>query len=322
MKHLKLISLSLIIIGLSLLSGCTKKVDTPATTNTSQNDQTGSTEADAGMSDANDYISNKIGGGSNYRVAAYNLPCGIIKVDSTITNGITTYNLHYGGQTPCGYKYKSGIISFALQSGTAFNQQNAVCAITFTNYVVTVQATGSTVTLNGTITDKNVSGGYLWQTVVDTITVVHQLRGALQITYANGQIRPLNYYQLRTWKSNGSWQGLSFSVAGDTTINGYTNVYQSGLTYTGSYNYYTQLTSPFTWSYCSAITSFVLETGEAKMNVTIPGVSNAYVDVAAGYYLNYSNLQSTPEPSNDCLTNAYKITEVFGTTTTTTYQLY
>ena len=310
-----------------LFYGCTKKTEpTLTTTNTSQNDQTGSTEADDALSDVNSYISNKIGGGSNARVAAYNLPCGVVGVDSTIDSatGIKTYNMYYGNQTPCGYKYKSGQISFALQNGTAFNNANAVFSIKFTNYSVEVKATGSTVTLSGTIYVTNINGGYIWQAVTASKTITHKLRGTINITYANNVTRPKNYFQRRTWvSSNGDWTGLSFSVAGDTAVGTYTNVFETGLTYDGGYTYNTQLITPFTWSNCGVTYAgpYVLEVGEAKMNITGLSVT-AYIDIKAGYYVNYKNSQSTPSPSNDCLTNAYQITLEYGSKTSTSYQLY
>jgi len=324
-KTLKFSLIGLVVIALFLPLGCKKKTETPA--NTSQNDQTGTTEADAGMSDVNDYINNKIGGGANARVAAtaaYNLPCGIIKVDSTTSGAITTYNLHYGGQTPCGYKYKSGQISFALVSGSSFSQQGAVVSITFISYTVTVEATGSVVILNGTIYDKNITGGYLWQVVLDDATVKHQLRGQLEITYANGAVRPVNYYQLRTWSSTGGWPGLSFSVAGDTAIGGYTSVMQTGNSYDNNYAYVTNASTPFLWSNCGTTYAgpYVLEQAEATMYLTVPGISPANIDIQGGYDWNYAVSSSTPALTQDCSSNAYKITLNVGSTTQTSYQLY
>ena len=326
MKNLKLSFYSLMVILLCLLAACKKKTETPAAT--SQNDQTGTTEADAGMSDVSDYINNKIGGGANARVAAYQLPCGVVTVDSTTTGGVTTYSMQYGLKTPCGYKYKSGQIAFALQSGTAFNQVGAVIAITFINYSVLSEATNTSVTLNGTINDKNITGGYLWQTVIDSDTIKHRLRGKLEITYANNAVRAVNYFQLRTWSSTDNWQGLSFSVAGDTSITSgtstYTNVSETGYTYADNYYYITNVSTPFLWKNCGQTYAgpYVLERADATMYVSVAGVSPANIDVQGGYNWNYTVPSSTPVLVQDSSSNAYKITLNIGTTTQTSYQLY
>ncbi len=324
MKKLKLGLYSLTVIALCLLAACKKKTETPAAT---QNDQTGTTEADAGMSDVSDYINNKIGGGANARVAAYQLPCGVVTVDSTTTGGVTTYNMQYGLKTPCGYKYKSGQITFALQSGIAFNQVGAVIAITFINYSVLSEATNTSVTLNGTIYDKNITGGYLWQTVIDSDTIKHQLRGKLEITYANNSMRAVNYFQLRTWASTGGWAGLSFSVAGDTIITAgstYTNVLQTGYTYADNYYYITNVPTPFLWSNCGGTYAgpYVLQKADAIMYIPNVNISPANIEIQGGYDWNYTTIASTPTLTQNCYSNAYKMTLNIGATTQTSYQLY
>src|SRR6187402_1238425 len=81
-----------------LLTSCIKKKADPAP-EVKQNDQQASVAADAAMDDVNDFINNHIGGGSGQtgsRIAAYNLPCGIVKVDS-VTNGTRkVYTFNYG----------------------------------------------------------------------------------------------------------------------------------------------------------------------------------------------------------------------------------
>jgi hypothetical protein len=140
MKNMKLNMIIMLLMGLMIFQGCKKDPDpvTPASPKTNDNDQAGSAEMDEAMSHVNDMINNKIGGGSNYRVAAYNLPCGVVSVDSASTNtgGHKIYKLNYGGNTACGYKYKSGQISFELQNQTAFNIAGATFVITFTDYTV------------------------------------------------------------------------------------------------------------------------------------------------------------------------------------------
>lgn len=310
------------LIGSIVITGCKKKETEPAV---KQNDQTGSAAMDGSMDDVNDYISNNIGGGSNKaaRVAAYNLPCGIIRVDSTGTGSKKAYSLHYGNQTPCGYKRKSGDITFQLIKGNRFDSTGAVFAINYINYKVEALANGDVVTLNGTLYVTNLNGGFIWQTVVQSKTIEHTIRGTLTITYGNNQMRERKYYQHRTWASSNGWAGLTFSVSGDTTIASI-KISETGKTYEGNYDYQTQILTTFFWSNCGTTYAgpYVLKTGLAKMNVSVPNISPAYFQIEAGYYEDPNNSGATPLAASDCSSNAYKITTQIGTTTTTQFQLY
>ena len=312
----------------TLITGCKKDnkdvtVTTPS--NTKPNDLQGSSEADEAIANANDLINNKVGGGANQKVSAYNLPCGIVSVDSSTTSGGNKiYKMKYGSQTPCGYKKKSGEVSFVLTNGTSYKDAGAVFTITFTNYVVEIVATGNIVTLNGTISVTNVSGGYIWEPLINNSTVItHKVRGNFSITYPDNTVRSRSYYQLRTWKSTTTapnWSGLSLTIAGDTL----TGVSELGRTYEGNYEYNTQILTDYKWenSTTSYAGPYVLTTGHARLNVTIPLVSPTYIDVEGGYYWNYSSATSMPTLINNTTANAYKITTVISTASTTQYQLY
>jgi hypothetical protein len=335
MKHTALYSFALIIICLTIFTGCSKSTDpgppapTPASTTantTKQSDQQGSSEADAAINDVNDVINNKIGSGASHKMEAYALPCGVVSLDSSTSNskGSKIYKVNYGIKTPCGFKKKSGVVSFELINGTAFYLAGSVYKLTFQNYVVQSLASGDTVKINGTLTFKNMNGGYIWQAVTNGSTIVHQVRGTFTITYANGAIRNKSYYQLRTYNSASSnWAGLTFTIAGDTTFNK-TSVYEIGRTYDGNYPYQIQAINSFVWSNCGTTYAgpYVLKAAHARMNVTVAAISPAYIDIEGGYYWNYGAAASTPVLANDCSSNAYKITTVIGTSSTMQYQLY
>jgi hypothetical protein len=333
----KLVNLSVLssVAFMLLFTSCKKdeEIDKKVETGTTlkQNDQSGSSEADQGIEDVNNIISNNIGnGGPAQRVAAYDLPCGVVKIDSSAsTNGKKIYRVQYGSNTPCGYKKKSGEISFNLINGTHFRDSNAVVAVTFKDYVVEVLATNQTVKLNGTIYTTNLTGGYVWQTILDPSSqyykssISHRLRGTFQITYHNGEVRSRSYYQLRTWTSLNSWQGLSFTADGDTTIGG-VKVSETGKTYEGNYNFYTEIIQALRWENCGTTYAgpYVLKSGNAKLNVTDAGISPAYFQVEAGYRYDIATPANTPVKTNNCESNAYKITTLVGTTSSTQYQLY
>ncbi len=341
MKKIIRSSFFLTLLAFSVLTGCKKDETDPQTntipTNLKQNDNTGSTEVDEAISNVNDVISNHIGGGeANARIAAYDLPCGVVKFDSTETSGKKTYILKYGDQNKCGYKKKSGDVSFKLESGSHFNDIDARFSITFTNYTVESNATGQSVTVNGTITVTNLTGGYIWQVVIPSDNtlhknaVTHSVRGKFMVTHANEAVRERNYFQRRTWSSTSGWAGLRLTIAGDTTATlgttSYSNVYETGKTLDGNFDYVSNLGENFLWSNCGSTWAgpYVLVKGKARANVNIPAISPAYFDVQAGYIYNTSNLTATPTTdANLCEANAYKITIEFGTyLKSEQYQLY
>jgi hypothetical protein len=329
MKKLKLTFIGTCLLATAIFTGCDKKDVEPKKMGNKTSDQAASSEVDEALDNVNDVINNKVGGGSNHRVGAYNLPCGVVSIDSSTNNGggHKIYSVHYGNQTPCGYKYKSGDISFSLQNASTFDAAGAEFLVTFINYTVEVRATGSIVVINGTITTTNMSGGYIWEAVTAGSTITHKVRGTLDVTYSDGTIRSRSYFQQRVWDNTigaNSWPGLRLTVAGDTTINSVTGISETGKTYDGNYDYATQIQTPFVWSNCGTTYAgpYLLKNAHARCDITVPGVTPAYFDVEGGYHWDYTNTSSTPTLTGDCTTNAYKITIVIGSATQTTYQLY
>lgn len=329
--------------------GCKKKEKeepmeekTPA----KQSDQSGSAAADGAIDDVNDYINNNLGGGSNKRLdndanarleaTDYRLPCGVVRVDTSTkaANGQILYKMVYGNNpnSNCGpnnYKKKSGDVSFQLINGAKFNEKGAQFKLTFSNYTVEILSNGDIVILNGYILVTNVSGGYVWQTVTNNATIQHRVRGSFEIKYANGAIRKRDYFQLRTWSSTSTvpndWGGLTYTVAGDTTINNIPKISETGKTLENNLDFQTSISEDYSWKNCSPNASwvgpYVLYKGRARMNVTAP-ISPAYFDVEAGYNYDYNSTTSAPTKVGDCSSNAYKIVIVIGTATSTQYQLY
>ena len=162
--------LTLLVTSVTIFTSCKKsKTEDPAPVpveeikkrEVKQSDQTGSSAADDALEDVNNYINNNVGGGSNKRTEAYNLPCGVVSVDSSTVGTTKTYKMKYGKETKCGYKRKSGLVTFQLIKGTRFNEVGSKFKLTFTDYVVEVEATNDVVKLNGYLTSTNIAGGYI-----------------------------------------------------------------------------------------------------------------------------------------------------------------
>ncbi len=329
MMKQKSISLLLVvgITSLTIFSSCKKsKTEDPTPSSTEeikkkevkQSDQTGSSAADDALEDVNNYINNNIGGGSNKRLDTYNLPCGVVSVDSSTVGTVKTYNMRYGKVSKCGYKFKSGLITFQLINGSKFSDMNSQFKLIFTDYVVEVEATNDIVKLNGYLTSTNTTGGYIWESVTANKTVSHKIRGSFDVTYSNSLTKNKKYFQTRTWASNNGWAGLSLTVTGDTL----NDVSEIGRTLDGDYPYQTHILNAFTWSNCGTGFQgpYVLKVGKARLDATVPNLNPAYFQIEAGYNTTGSTISTVPV--GDCNANTYKITTVLGTTTITQYQLY
>ncbi|MBC7388635.1 MAG: hypothetical protein H7329_05460 [Opitutaceae bacterium] len=319
--------LALAVSSVAIFTSCKRsKSEDPAPTpveeikkkEVKQSDQTGSSAADDVLEDVNGFINNNVGGGSNKRTEAYNLPCGVVSVDSSTVGTTKTYKMKYGKESKCGYKRKSGLVTFQLINGTRFNEDSSKFKLTFTDYVVEVEATNDIVKLNGYLTSTNTTGGYIWESVTAGKTLSQQIRGSFDVTYSNGVTKNKKYFQTRTWASNNGWAGLSLTVNGDTL----SDVSEIGRTLDGDYPYQTHILTPFTWSNCGTGFQgpYVLKVGKARLDAVVPVLSPTYFQIEAGY--NNTGTIISPTPVGTCEANTYKITTVLGTTTITQYQLY
>jgi hypothetical protein len=328
MKNLKLSFIGTCLLASAMLSGCIKKEEEKPKTTNKPSDQTASSEVDEALNDVNDVINNKVGTGtSQQRIAAYNLPCGVVSIDSVKnSSNHYVYSVHYGDKSSCNpYKYKSGVISFALVDSVAFNKAGSTFLVTFTDYSVEVVATGAIVTINGTIRTTNLSGGWVWEAVTSGATISHKVRGSINVTYPDGQIRSRSYFQHRQWASaGGGWPNLNLTISADTATANYATVSEIGYTYDGNYLYETQITNPFVWGNCGSTWAgpYKLKAAHARLNVTIPNISQAYFDVEGGYYWDGTST-SASYATVPCDANAYKIKAfVTNLIDQTSYQLY
>src|SRR6185437_3449450 len=67
--------------------------------------------------------------------------------------------IHYSDTANVNGRYRSGVITVKLTPGTQWKDTNAVITITFNNYSSTRKRDGKTITINGSKTITNLSGG-------------------------------------------------------------------------------------------------------------------------------------------------------------------
>lgn len=122
-----------------LLQYCTKKDEDPKKDNLpitaeGATDNSVRAESDQAREDVDEVL--KTSSLRTGRAEAKDLPCGIIKIDST--NGV--YSIKYGKDTPCGTKFRSGAIDVQLIKGATWGEKDAQLKVTFKDYTITYNA--------------------------------------------------------------------------------------------------------------------------------------------------------------------------------------
>lgn len=186
------------------------------------------TDADAAMS---------INGGQEKSTAGW--PCNAT-IDSTsrINDSITLF-ITYNGLNCNGTRNRTGKIEIKKAVRTHWGQAGATVIYKFINYTVTRVATGKSVSLNGTKTFKNVSGGYIRQLGFAATSIVHRIKGAIQATFDNGTTRTWNVARQVTF--TGTQNHLLMTIDGLGSVGEYTNLITWG-TNRNDETFYTQIT--------------------------------------------------------------------------------
>lgn len=210
------------------------------------------------------------------------LPCGKFTLNGK------DFKISYN-DTTCGTKIKSGSIDVKLIRGTKFADTNAVLEVTFNNYKVFYNATQTSVTYNGKQTITNATGGK-FSDLLKADTIVHKVRGELTLKFdsisTEGESKIWHIFRKKTFISNGTPAGLSFTLDGDTMIDG-KNVIEYGIN-KNNYPFVNVMTSPFHWENCGTTFEgpYTLKTGEVNhtaTNQTPLATFTGHFTVNAGY---------------------------------------
>jgi hypothetical protein len=167
-------------------------------------------EVDQAADDANAAINNF--GHMSGRYAAGGPVCGATVVPDSAQKMVM---ITFDDSTACNGKKRSGTIKVQLTGALKWKDQDALITITFINYKVTRLSDNKSLTLNGSKSVKNLSGGLVWK---DT-SVVHRIRAVdLLLTFDDGTTRKWSLARKITFHRAGMARHIK--VEGDTTIGG------------------------------------------------------------------------------------------------------
>jgi hypothetical protein len=233
-KTIKLLSLSVLFIGLTLTS-CKKKTtevddtvkeddETSIFTEHSNDVTTSDNSADMSIDDAENVLSpTSLSGFKGTEVNAFAI-CGA-NVDTSAITSAKTITITYTGNSCDNLRSRSGSMVIKLVSGAKWRDAGAVISITYNNFKVTTLSNNKSTILNGTHQITNVSGGLVPRIGIapNPTTIIRKIRGInMSITFDDNTVRSWSAARLRTWTgSAGIPTGLT--ITGDTTLNGVAN---------------------------------------------------------------------------------------------------
>ena len=254
-RHLiRLMALLIVVIGFSV-TGCKKdKTDNSSVDPTSlqqlANDENQVQNAsDEAMNDVNLLLS------AGTLKSTENLPCHAT-IDSTIINDTITKRITYNGLNCNGTRYRTGQVEIKKRVGTHWFQAGATVTVKHINFTITKVSNQKTITLNGTKTHQNVSGGVIAQLGNGVTSIVYRTWGLETVTFSDTTTRAWNIARQQTF--TGTPTALVMTLDGFGNAGQYSNLVVWGINRKGE-NFFTQITQSVVlrqaceWDPCSGI---------------------------------------------------------------------
>jgi hypothetical protein len=202
----------------------TNTTDFTAETSTHSDDQSRfSGEVDAVANDANVILETTAGFTS--RPGDINsLICDADIAVDTMSNP-RTITITYNGNNCLGNRTRTGVIVISMAQGTRWKNAGASISVSFQNYKVTRTIDNKSITVNGTQTYTNVSGGLLINLpVLNTIT--HSITSNnMTVTFDNATQRSWQVARQRVFTYN---NGVTITITGTHSDGGITGIAEWG----------------------------------------------------------------------------------------------
>ena len=233
--YLSVITLSFAFI----ISSCkkdSKAIDTTAQVTTQADDQSRvSTETDAVSNDVNASLESS----PSMSGRADGLICDATVAADTISS-VKTLTITYNGANCAGNRTRTGVIVVSIPAGVHWKNAGAAITVSYQNLKITRVIDNKSITINGTHTITNVSGGLLinlsaLQSITHTITSSN-----MSITFDDGSQRTWSVARQRVFTYN---NGVVVTVTGTHTDGNNTGIEEWGTTRFGT-SFANSITSP------------------------------------------------------------------------------
>lgn len=219
------------------------------------------TMADMSMDDAEIAMS---GSSMSHKTASFPGLCNAIVDTANISAGAIT--ITYTGTSCDGLRSRSGSITAQIVNYPTVHWKDAgaVMTITYTNFKVTSLITNKSVTLNGTHTITNVTGGLVARIGIspNPSAITRKIRSSnMSLTFDDGTQRTWSVARRRTWTGT-SGNATSLTIAGDTNVNSNPNTAEWGINRAGN-AFSTAFSTPVT---LTSACGWYAPTGGVKMH--------------------------------------------------------
>jgi hypothetical protein len=236
--YLSFILIPVIVIFLSV-SGCKKHSDnndeSSSTADTTElesistdNEEVKGASEEAVM-DANSVMSKKT------TKSTESLPCNVTVDSSSVVGDTITYILTYNGYNCDNTLNRSGQVWVKRNIHNPWINAGATVLVILDNFEVTNTHYGDSFILNGSLTLKNVSGGWINQVGNGITSVTHWDWGAIAVTFDNSSVYTWNFDRQRVF--SGTQGVLRMRSSGLGSQNGYTALITWGTTRMGKIFY-------------------------------------------------------------------------------------
>jgi hypothetical protein len=156
------------------------------------------------------------------------------KLDGVICDAAVTVNttgnqrtvtITYDSSSCAGSRYRKGVIILSMASGVYWKDTGAVLTITYQNLKITRKSDKKSITINGTETITNVSGGLL-KNLSSLRTITHTISSNnMLITFDDGSQRTWQVARKRVFTYN---NGIVITITGNHTDGTNTNIAEWG----------------------------------------------------------------------------------------------
>lgn len=232
----RLLSLTALVLSLSLLfTACQKEkgsdeTDYTAESSTHSDDQNRfSNEVDAVANDVNTQLE-VTSGFSGRPDNVQSFICDATVVVDTLSNP-RTITITYNGTNCLGNRTRTGVVIVSMAQGVRWKNAGAVLNVTYQNLRITRLSDNKSITINGTQSYTNVSGGLLINLPV-LATITHTITSSnMSVTFDDGSQRTWQVARKRVFTYSA---GIVITVTGTHAEGGATNIAEWGTNRFGS----------------------------------------------------------------------------------------
>lgn len=168
------------------------------------------------------------------------LPCDATVTVDSISNP-RRITITYNGSNCVPFRTRTGSIVITMPSNMRWRDSGAVITVNVQNVKITRTGTNRSITINGTKTIKNITGGLVRQVNAGGVTVIHEIRSNnMSVRFADSTSRTWQIARRRGFTFN---NGLVITTRGIATVDGISEVAEWGSNRYGN-DFVTSITEP------------------------------------------------------------------------------